>query len=131
MIGGANSTRSRAALYLAGQAMRISPVVPRPRTPSLTEMSACLVDRLLARTAGGRVRYAPQAKITRLDGGDFLEEVTVTDIGRGGYPSQAKPMLGLEYCFIGGAEPRHELAGQDRYRGGWVSSRPTIQLRRR
>ena len=42
-----------------------------------------------------------RSEVTRLDGGDFLEEVTITD--RTADTAQAQPCAGL-FCFIG-AEP--------------------------
>jgi len=95
VIGGANSA-GQAALYLAGRGSDVSLVV---RGPDITaEMSAYLVDRLQAHP---RVTVRCRSEVTRLDGGDFLEEVSITD--RTADSTQAQPCSGL-FCFIG-AEP--------------------------
>ena len=62
------------------------------------EMSAYLVDRLLAHP---RVTVHCRSEVTRLDGGDFLQEVSITD--RIGNTTRAQPCSAL-FCFIG-AEP--------------------------
>jgi thioredoxin reductase (NADPH) len=95
VIGGANSA-GQAALYLAGRGSEVSLVVRGPDIAA--EMSAYLVDRLLAHP---RVTVRCRSEVTRLDGGDFLEEVSVTDRTVGS--TQAQPCSGL-FCFIG-AEP--------------------------
>ncbi len=95
MIGGANSA-GQAALYLAGRGCQVSLVVRGPDIA--TEMSAYLVDRLLVHP---QVTVRCRSEVTRLDGGDFLEEVTATD--RTADTEQAQPCSGL-FCFIG-AEP--------------------------
>jgi thioredoxin reductase (NADPH) len=95
VIGGANSA-GQAALYLAGRGSEVSLVVRGPDIS--TEMSAYLVDRLLVHP---RVTVRCLSEVTRLDGGDFLEEVTITD--RTADTAQAQPCSGL-FCFIG-AEP--------------------------
>jgi thioredoxin reductase (NADPH) len=61
-------------------------------------MSAYLVDRLLAHP---RVTVHCRSEVTRLDGGDFLTEVSITDRAAGA--TRAQPCSGL-FCFIG-AEP--------------------------
>ncbi len=61
-------------------------------------MSAYLVDRLLAHP---RVTVKCRSEVTRLDGGDFLEEVSITD--RSSDTAEAQACAGL-FCFIG-AEP--------------------------
>jgi thioredoxin reductase (NADPH) len=95
VIGGANSA-GQAALYLAGRGSDVSLVV---RGPDITaEMSAYLVDRLQAHP---RVTVRCRSEVTRLDGDDFLEEVSITD--RTADSTQAQPCSGL-FCFIG-AEP--------------------------
>jgi thioredoxin reductase (NADPH) len=95
VVGGANSA-GQAALYLAGRGSEVSLVV---RGPDITtEMSAYLVDRLLVHP---RVTVLCRSEVTRLDGGDFLEEVSITD--RTADTTQAEPCSGL-FCFIG-AEP--------------------------
>src|ERR1700748_1518021 len=95
VIGGANSA-GQAALYLAGRGSEVSLVVRGPDIA--TEMSAYLVDRLLVHP---RVTVRCRSEVTRLDGGDFLEEVSITD--RTADTKQAQPRAGL-FCFIG-AEP--------------------------
>ena len=95
VIGGANSA-GQAALYLAGRGSEVSLVV-RGETIE-AEMSAYLVDRLLAHP---RVTVRCRSEVTRLDGGDFLQEISVTDRAAGN--TQAQPCAGL-FCFIG-AEP--------------------------
>ena len=95
VVGGANSA-GQAALYLAGRGSTVSLVVRGPDIAA--EMSAYLVDRLLAHP---RVTVRCRSEVTRLDGGDFLEEVSITD--RTADSTQAQPCSGL-FCFIG-AEP--------------------------
>ena len=95
VVGGANSA-GQAALYLAGRGSEVSLVVRGPDIAA--EMSAYLVDRLLAHP---RVTVRCRSEVTRLDGGDFLEEVSITD--RTADSTQAQPCSGL-FCFIG-AEP--------------------------
>jgi thioredoxin reductase (NADPH) len=95
VVGGANSA-GQAALYLAGRGSEVSLVVRGPDIA--TEMSAYLVDRLLVHP---RVTVRCRSEVTRLDGGDFLEEVSITD--RTADATQAQPCAGL-FCFIG-AEP--------------------------
>ena len=95
VVGGANSA-GQAALYLAGRGSEVSLVV---RGPDITtDMSAYLVNRLLVHP---RVTVLCRSEVTRLDGGDFLEEVSITD--RTADTTQAEPCSGL-FCFIG-AEP--------------------------
>jgi thioredoxin reductase (NADPH) len=95
VIGGANSA-GQAALYLAGRGSEVSLVV---RGPDIAiEMSAYLVDRLRAHP---QVTVRCLSEVTRLDGGDFLEEVSITD--RTADSTQAQACSGL-FCFIG-AEP--------------------------
>jgi thioredoxin reductase (NADPH) len=95
VVGGANSA-GQAALYLAGRGSEVSLVVRGPDIAA--EMSAYLVDRLLAHP---RVTVHHRSEVTRLDGGDFLEEVSITD--RSSETSEAQACAGL-FCFIG-AEP--------------------------
>ncbi len=95
VVGGANSA-GQAALYLAGRGSEVSLVVRGPDIAA--EMSAYLVDRLLVHP---RVTVRCRSEVTRLDGDDFLEEVSITD--RTADTSQAQPCSGL-FCFIG-AEP--------------------------
>ena len=102
VVGGANSA-GQAALYLAGRGSEVSLVVRGPDIA--TEMSAYLVDRLLAHP---RVTVRCRSEVTRLDGGDFLEEVTITD--RTADTAQAQPCSGL-FCFIGAEPATSWLAG--------------------
>src|ERR1700728_4819208 len=95
VIGGANSA-GQAALYMAGRGCGVSLVVRGPDIAA--EMSAYLVDRLLVHP---RVTVRCRSEVTRLDGDDFLEEVSITD--RTANSTQAQPCSGL-FCFIG-AEP--------------------------
>ena len=95
VVGGANSA-GQAALYLAGRGSEVSLVVRGPDIAA--EMSAYLVDRLLVHP---RVTVRCRSEITRLDGSDFLEEVSITD--RAADSTQAQPCSAL-FCFIG-AEP--------------------------
>jgi thioredoxin reductase (NADPH) len=95
VVGGANSA-GQAALYLAGRGSEVSLVVRGPDIA--TEMSAYLVDRLLVHP---RVTVRCRSEVTRLDGDEFLEEVSITD--RMADSTQAQPCAGL-FCFIG-AEP--------------------------
>jgi thioredoxin reductase (NADPH) len=95
VVGGANSA-GQAALYMAGRGSDVSLVV---RGPDIAvEMSAYLVDRLLVHP---RVTVRCRSEVTRLDGADFLEEISVTD--RATDTTRAQPCSGL-FCFIG-AEP--------------------------
>ena len=95
VVGGANSA-GQAALYLAGRGSEVSLVVRGPDIA--TEMSAYLVGLLLTHP---RVTVRCRSEVTRLDGGDFLEEVTITD--RTADTAQAQSCSAL-FCFIG-AEP--------------------------
>jgi thioredoxin reductase (NADPH) len=95
VVGGANSA-GQAALYLAGRGSDVSLVIRGPDIAA--EMSAYLVDRLLVHP---RVTVRCRSEVTRLDGGDFLEEVSITDRTAGS--TRAQPCSGL-FCFIG-AEP--------------------------
>src|SRR5580693_3898408 len=95
VIGGANSA-GQAALYMAGRGSDVSLVVRGPDIRA--EMSAYLVDRLLVHP---RVTVRCLSEVTRLDGTDFLEEISVTDHTTD--TAQAQPCAGL-FCFIG-AEP--------------------------
>ena len=95
VVGGANSA-GQAALYLAGCGSEVTLVV---RGPDIAAgMSAYLVDRLLAHP---RVTVKCRSEVTRLDGGDSLEKVSITDRAAG--ITGAQPCTGL-FCFIG-AEP--------------------------
>ena len=95
VIGGANSA-GQAALYLAGRGCEVSLVVRGPDIAA--EMSAYLVDRLLVHP---QVTVQCRSEVTRLDGADFLNEISITD--RATDTTQAQPCSGL-FCFIG-AEP--------------------------
>jgi thioredoxin reductase (NADPH) len=95
VVGGANSA-GQAALYLAGRGSQVTLIVRGPDIAA--EMSAYLVDRLLAHP---RVTVRCRSEVTRLDGGDFLEEINVTDRMAG--VALPQPCSGL-FCFIG-AEP--------------------------
>ncbi len=95
VVGGANSA-GQAALYLAGRGSQVSLIVRGPDIA--TEMSAYLVDRLLGHP---RVTVRCRSEVTRLDGGDFLEEISITDRTAG--VARPQPCSGL-FCFIG-AEP--------------------------
>jgi thioredoxin reductase (NADPH) len=95
VIGGANSA-GQAALYLAGRGCDVSLVVRGPDIAA--EMSAYLVDRLLVHP---RVTVQCRSEVTRLDGADFLDEISITD--HAADTTLAQPCSGL-FCFIG-AEP--------------------------
>jgi thioredoxin reductase (NADPH) len=95
VVGGANSA-GQAALYLAGRGSMVSLAVRGPDIAA--EMPAYLADRLRAHP---RVTLRCRSEVTRLDGGDFLQEVTIT--GQTTNSTQAQPCSGL-FCFIG-AEP--------------------------
>jgi thioredoxin reductase (NADPH) len=95
VVGGANSA-GQAALYLAGRGSDVSLVVRGPDIAA--EMSAYLVDRLLVHP---RVAVLCRSEVTRLDGTDFLEEISITD--RATDTARAQPCSAL-FCFIG-AEP--------------------------
>ena len=102
VVGGANSA-GQAALYLAGRGSEVSLVVRGPDIAA--EMSAYLVDRLLAHP---RVTVRCRSEVTRLDGDNFLEEVTITD--RTADTARAQPCSGL-FCFIGAEPATSWLAG--------------------
>jgi thioredoxin reductase (NADPH) len=95
VVGGANSA-GQAALYLAGRGSDVSLVVRGPDIAD--EMSAYLVDRLLVHP---RVTVRCRSEVTRLDGADFLEEISITD--HTAATTRAQSCSGL-FCFIG-AEP--------------------------
>jgi len=95
VIGGANSA-GQAALYMAGRGSDVSLVVRGADIAD--EMSAYLVDRLLVHP---RVTVQSRSEVTRLDGGDFLAEINITD--RATDTTRTQPCAGL-FCFIG-AEP--------------------------
>ena len=95
VVGGANSA-GQAAIYMASRGCDVSLVVRGPDIGA--EMSAYLVDRLLAHP---RVTVRCRSEVTRLDGTDFLEEISITDHATD--TTQAQPCSGL-FCFIG-AEP--------------------------
>jgi thioredoxin reductase (NADPH) len=92
VVGGANSA-GQAALYMAGRGSDVSLVVRGPDIAA--EMSAYLVDRLLVHP---RVTVQCRSEVTRLDGADFLEEISITD--RATDTTRAQPCSGL-FCFIG------------------------------
>jgi thioredoxin reductase (NADPH) len=81
---------------MAGRGSDVSLVVRGPDIAA--EMSAYLVDRLLVHP---RVTVRCRSEVTRLDGADFLEEISITDRASG--TTRAQPCSGL-FCFIG-AEP--------------------------
>src|SRR5690349_18042147 len=117
VVGGANSA-GQAALYLAGRGSEVSLIVRGPDIA--TEMSAYLVDRLRVHP---RVTVRCRSEVTRLDGGDFLEEVSITD--RTTDSTQAQPCSGL-FCFIG-AEPAADwLTGMATGDDGFI--RTDVQL---
>jgi len=95
VVGGANSA-GQAALYMAGRGSDVSLVVRGQDIAA--EMSAYLVDRLLVHP---RVTVQCRSEVTRLDGTDFLEQISITD--RTTAATLAQPCSGL-FCFIG-AEP--------------------------
>jgi thioredoxin reductase (NADPH) len=102
VVGGANSA-GQAALYLAGRGSQVSLVVRGPDIRA--EMSAYLVDRLLDHP---RVSVQCRSEVTRLDGADFLEEVSITD--RGADSTQAQSCSAL-FCFIGAQPATSWLTG--------------------
>ena len=102
MVGGANSA-GQAALYLAGRGSEVSLVVRGPDIAA--EMSSYLVDRLRVHP---QVTVRCRSEVTRLDGGDFLEEVSITD--RTADSTQPQPCSGL-FCFIGAAPATSWLTG--------------------
>jgi thioredoxin reductase (NADPH) len=117
VVGGANSA-GQAALYLAGRGSDVSLVVRGPDIAA--EMSAYLVDRLLAHP---RVTVRCLSEVTRLDGADFLEEISVTDRAAG--TTRAQPCSGL-FCFIGAEPATSWLPGIATEDGGFI--RTDVQL---
>ena len=117
VVGGANSA-GQAALYLAGRGSEVSLVVRGPDIAA--EMSAYLVDRLLAHP---QVTVQCRSEVTRLDGGDFLEEVSITDRAAG--VTRPQPCSGL-FCFIGAEPASSWLTGIATEDGGFI--RTDMQL---
>jgi thioredoxin reductase (NADPH) len=117
VVGGANSA-GQAALYLAGRGSEVSLVVRGPDIAA--EMSAYLVDRLRVHP---RVTVQCRSEVTRLDGGGFLEEVSITD--RTADSTQAQPCSGL-FCFIGAEPATSWLAGIATEDDGFI--RTDVQL---
>ncbi|HEX3714514.1 MAG TPA: FAD-dependent oxidoreductase [Trebonia sp.] len=117
VVGGANSA-GQAALYMAGRGCDVSLVVRGPDIAA--EMSAYLVDRLLVHPL---VTVRCLSEVTRLDGSDFLQEISITDRAAG--TTSAQPCAGL-FCFIG-AEPATDwLTGIATEDGGFI--RTDVQL---
>ena len=85
VVGGANSA-GQAALYLAGRGSEVSLVVRGPDIA--TDMSAYLVHRLLVHP---RVMVLCRSEVTRLDGGDSLEEVS-SPTGRRAPPRSSRAL---------------------------------------
>jgi thioredoxin reductase (NADPH) len=117
VIGGANSA-GQAALYLAGRGCDVSLVVRGPDIAA--EMSAYLVDRLEVHP---RVAIRCSSEVTRLDGGEFLAEINVTD--RATDSTRAQPCSGL-FCFIGAEPATGWLAGIATEESGFI--RTDVQL---
>ncbi len=108
VIGGANSA-GQAALYMAGRGSDVSLVVRGPDIAA--EMSAYLVDRLLVHP---RVTVRCRSEVTRLDGADFLEEISsITDRATGTHAGPAVLWPVLLYRRRAG----DQLADRDRHRG--------------
>jgi len=117
VIGGANSA-GQAALYMAGRGSDVSLVVRG--ADIATEMSAYLVDRLLVHP---RVTVQCSSEVTRLDGADFLTEISVTD--RASDTTRVQPCSGL-FCFIGAEPATSWLTGIATEDGGFI--RTDVQL---
>jgi thioredoxin reductase (NADPH) len=117
VVGGANSA-GQAALYLAGRGSDVSLVVRGPDIAA--EMSAYLVDRLLVHP---RVTVQCRSEVTRLDGTDFLDEISITD--RGAATTQAQSCSGL-FCFIGAEPATNWLTGIATENDGFI--RTDVQL---
>jgi thioredoxin reductase (NADPH) len=95
VIGGANSA-GQAALYLASSAHSVTLAI---RGHDIAAgMSQYLVDRIVA---DPRIEVRVSTEVTRLEGAQALERITLTDRATGAAESQ--PCRGL-FCFIG-AEP--------------------------
>jgi thioredoxin reductase (NADPH) len=117
VIGGANSA-GQAALYLAGRGCEVSLVVRGPDIAA--EMSAYLVDRLLVHP---RVTVRCRSEVTRLDGTDFLDEISITD--HTADTTHAQPCSGL-FCFIGAEPATSWLTGIATVDNGFI--RTDVQL---
>jgi thioredoxin reductase (NADPH) len=117
VVGGANSA-GQAALYLAGRGSDVSLVVRGPDIAA--EMSAYLVDRLLVHP---RVTVQCRSEVTRLDGSDFLDEISITD--RTTATTRAQPCSGL-FCFIGAEPATNWLTGIATEDDGFI--RTDVQL---
>jgi thioredoxin reductase (NADPH) len=117
VVGGANSA-GQAALYMAGRGSDVSLVVRGPDIAA--EMSAYLVDRLLVHP---RVTVRCRSEVTRLDGTDFLEEISITD--RATDTTRAQPCSGL-FCFIGAEPATSWLTGIATEENGFI--RTDVQL---
>ena len=86
-------------------------------------MSAYLVDRLLVHP---RVTVQCRSEVTRLDGGDFLAEISITD--RAADTTRTQPCSGL-FCFIGAEPATSWLTGIATEDDGFI--RTDVQLNRR
>jgi thioredoxin reductase (NADPH) len=117
VVGGANSA-GQAALYLAGRGCEVSLVVRGPDIAA--EMSAYLVDRLLVHP---RVTVQCRSEVTRLDGTEFLDEVSITDDATD--TTIAQPCSGL-FCFIGAEPATSWLTGIATVDNGFI--RTDVQL---
>jgi thioredoxin reductase (NADPH) len=77
-------------------------------------MSAYLVDRILTHPS---VTVRSQSEVTRLDGSDFLEEVSITD--RTANTTRIQSCSGL-FCFIGAEPASSWLTGIATDRDGFI-----------
>lgn len=106
VVGGANSA-GQASLYLAANGCPVRLVV---RGSDLgTRMSSYLVDRLME---DPRVEVHTGSSVTGLDGGEFLERVSIDSVG-------TVDARGL-FCFIGAEPATTWLTELDRDAGGFL-----------
>ncbi|PXA67097.1 FAD-dependent oxidoreductase [Cryobacterium arcticum] len=102
VVGGANSA-GQAALFLASHNCRVDVVIRGPDVGA--GMSNYLVERLLSHD---RIRVLTSTEVTALDGGETLQEVTLTDNVTGQHRQKE---YGALFCFIGAAPATRWLTG--------------------
>ncbi|MBK4346985.1 FAD-dependent oxidoreductase [Lacisediminihabitans changchengi] len=102
IVGGANSA-GQAALFLANSNCRVDVVI---RGPELSAgMSSYLAERLVSHP---RIQVLPSTEVTALDGGETLQEVTLTNTVTG--HSHREECAAL-FCFIGATPATQWLTG--------------------
>jgi thioredoxin reductase (NADPH) len=117
VVGGANSA-GQAALSLAASGCSVTLAVRGPDIAA--EMSQYLIERILA---DARIEVRVSTEVTRLEGGDALERVALTDRAAG--RKETRPCRGL-FCFIGAEPATAWLSGVALDEDGFV--RTDVQL---